>query len=175
MPLYIVTVRPPLHSTKAFQNSQQGYQLITRGTWKHLKMMMSLKRITKMEAVCIMPYWGRLGCFIKGALRMKDVLKGWRQSWDCQNIMWGKQIIRQGSIMIGMARRLILLTRCQVLSGNICFHILSFWRMDEWNMRNVRTAFPHLFRGRYRSLKEQSTRIKGRVLYVQPFKQSVSL
>jgi hypothetical protein len=33
----------------------------------------------------------------------------------------------------------------------------------------------YLYRGRYRSLKEQSTRINGRELYVQPFKQSMSL
>jgi hypothetical protein len=36
-------------------------------------------------------------------------------------------------------------------------------------------SFPHLYRGRYRSLKERSTRISGRELYVQPFKQSMSL
>ena len=68
-------------------------------------------------------------------------------------------------------RRLILLTRCQVLSGFICFHILSFWRMDEWNMMKVRTAFPHLYRGRYRSLKEWITRINGRE-YICPTVQA---
>ncbi len=53
--------------------------------------MMSMMRITKTEAVCMMPYWGRLGCFVKGVLRMKELSKGWRWSWDCQNLMWGKQ------------------------------------------------------------------------------------
>jgi hypothetical protein len=58
---------------------------------------------------------------------------------------------------------------------NICFLILSFWRTEGWNMTKDRTAFWHLYRGRYRSLKEQSTRINGRELYVQPFKWSMSL
>ncbi len=60
-------------------------------------------------------------------------------------------------------------------SMNICFHILSFWRTDGWIMTKDRTAFPHLYREWYRSLKERSTRINGRELYVQPFKQSMSL
>ncbi len=33
--------------------------------------MMSLKMMTNMEAVCMKPYWGRLGCFVKGAWEWK--------------------------------------------------------------------------------------------------------
>jgi hypothetical protein len=53
---------------------------------------------------------------------------------------------------------------------------LSKFLKDGWmNYAKDRTAFPHLYRGRYRSLKERSTRVNGRELYVQPFKQSMSL
>jgi hypothetical protein len=38
-------------------------------------------------------------------------------------------------------RRLILLTQLRVLSRNICFHVLSFRRMDRWNMTKDRTDF----------------------------------
>ncbi len=67
------------------------------------------------------------------------------------------------------------LTQFQVLPRNICFHVLSFWSMDGWIMTKDRTALPHLYRGRYRSLKKRITRINGRELYVQPFKQSMSV
>jgi hypothetical protein len=55
------------------------------------------------------------------------------------------------------------------------FPRFSFWRTDGWITTKDRTAFPHLYRGRYRSLKERSTRINGRELYIQPFKQSMPL
>jgi hypothetical protein len=61
---------------KTFQNSQQGCQVIRRGTWRHLIMMMSMMRITKIKVDRMMPYWRRLGCFIKGALRTKEFSKG---------------------------------------------------------------------------------------------------
>jgi hypothetical protein len=42
------------------------------------------------------------------------------------------------------------------------FPRFKFRRMDGWIMTKDRTAFPHLYRGRYRSLKERITRINGR-------------
>jgi hypothetical protein len=38
-------------------------------------MTMSMVRITKTKVDCMLPYRGRLGCFVKGALRTKNIIK----------------------------------------------------------------------------------------------------
>ncbi len=86
-------------------------------------MKMSMMRIMKTEVGWMMNYWGRLGCFVKSALNTKELSKGWRWIWDC---------LRLGSIIIGMVRRIILLTQFWLLLRNICFHPHYDFLKDWW-------------------------------------------
>ncbi len=92
----------------------------------HLMMMMRMMRITNTKVDCMMPYWERLGCFVKGALSTKDLSKGWRWIWDCPNLIW---------------RQIRIDYDCDGKEANFAASVLSF--VKEY-------LFPH-----YKFLKEE--------------------
>jgi hypothetical protein len=118
----------------------------------------------------------------------------WKIGMLCQRCIENERLIKRLKMELRLSKSTARQTKRQIRNNynwdgkeaNFADSVLSFakeylfphfkfWRTDGWIMTKDRTAFPHFYRGRYRSLKERITRINGRELYVQPFKQSMSV